>query len=202
MNNSAAVINSYITLLDQLKSLNKETQGKVISEDADVFIVNNINFFTKSFMITLCAYLESFLKDISMSIIDDANHKLSLSKIPYNLAKWSVNKKKTLIELPESEMKFEDLSINITKKDLDDFISGSPYKTENLFFKFGIKLKEDEVFRELKDKVISIVEKRNKIVHHNDNASDLSFSDIDSNIEIVKIYMRNIHLLVDAQLNR
>jgi hypothetical protein len=202
MNNNS-VLSTFTTLLDDLNSLNIETESKVISENPDIFITRNVNFFTKSFMITLCAYLESYLKELTMTIIDDANIKLSNSKIAYNLAKWSVLKKSgTLTEINENDLKFENLTIKITKRELDDFISGSPYKTEKLFKKIGIKLIDDNLYNEQKEKVISIVEKRNKIVHHNDNASDISFSDIETNIKTIKEYMINLNKLVKIELEK
>ncbi len=81
MNNVSIVFDSYEILLNQLRILNRETENKVIQESPDVFICQNINFFTKSFMITLCAYLESFLKDITMVVVDDANEKLNSTKV-------------------------------------------------------------------------------------------------------------------------
>ena len=197
---SSTVLMGYKELLEQLKALNKETESKVIDEIPDEFITKNVNFFTKSFMITLCAYLESFLKDVCMTLVDDANKKLDSSKVSYNLVKWSVLKKKELGELNDNELKFEDLSIKITKKELDGFISGSPYKTENLFKKFGIELYKDVVYIDQKEKMIAIVEKRNKIVHHNDNASDISFTDIESNIVLTTSYIENLSRLVNIEL--
>ena len=201
MSNST-VLTNYTELLNNLNVLNKETEQKVIAENPDEFVTRNINFFTKSFTITICAYLESFLKDISMTIIDDTNRKLSESKIAHNLVKWSVLKKKDLKDLNDSELLFEDLTIKITKKELDDFISGNPYKTEKLFNKIGIKLYENDKYREHKDKVQTIVNKRNKIVHHNDNASDISFNDIDSNIKIILEYIENIDSIIQVELNK
>lgn len=202
MKTNSSVLAIYLALLEELNNLNTETESKVISESPDDFITTNINFFTKSFMITLCAYLESFLKDITMTVIDSANEKLATSKIAYNLAKWSVLKKKELGELSDTELKFEDLTIKITKKELDEFISGSPYKTEKLFKKIGINLFEDITYKEQKEKVISIVEKRNKIVHHNDSASDISFSDIRANISTISSYITNINKLVKKELEK
>jgi hypothetical protein len=199
---SSIVLKNYVELLTDLNVLNKETEQRVIAKDPDEFVIRNINFFTKSFTITICAYLESFLKDVSMMIIDDTNRKLSETKIAYNLVKWSVSKKKDLKELNDNELNFEDLKIDITKKELDDFISGNPYKTEKLFKKIGIKLYENDKYKEHKDKIQTIVNKRNQIVHHNDNASDISFTDINSNIKIILEYIENIDLIIQLELNK
>lgn len=201
MSNST-VLTNYIELLTDLNVLNKETEQRVIAKNPDEFVTRNINFFTKSFTITICAYLESFLKDVSMMIIDDTNRKLSETKIAYNLVKWSVLKKKDLKELNDNELNFEDLKIDITKKELDDFISGNPYKTEKLFKKIGIKLYENNKYKEHKDKIQTIVNKRNQIVHHNDNASDISFTDINSNIKIILEYIENIDIIIQLELNK
>lgn len=202
MDSNSSVLTTYIALLEELDLLNSETESKVISDNPDIFVTKNVNFFTKSFTITLCAYLESFLKDITMTVIDNANQKLARNKVAYNLAKWSVLKKKELGELNENELLFEDLSIKITRKELDEFISGSPYKTEKLFKKIGVKLFEDSTYIEYKEKVISIVEKRNKIVHHNDNASDISFSDIKTNISTIKKYISNLNKLIEKEIQK
>lgn len=201
MNNSV-VLTNYVALYTDLDILNKETEQKVISENPDEFIVRNINFFTKSFTITICAYLESFLKDISMTIIDETNIKLSQTNIAHNLVKWSVLKKKELKELNDNELLFESLKIDIKRKELDDFISGNPYKTEKLFKKIGIKLYDNEIYKAHKDKVQTIVNKRNNIVHHNDNASDISFGDIESNIKIIVEYIKNIDCIIQIELNK
>lgn len=199
---SSIVLKNYIELLADLNVLNKETEQRVIAKDPDEFVIRNINFFTKSFTITICAYLESFLKDVSMMIIDDTNRKLSETKIAYNLVKWCVSKKKDLKELNDNELNFEDLKIDITKKELDDFISGNPHKTEKLFKKIGIKLYENDKYKEHKDKIQTIVNKRNQIVHHNDNASDISFTDINSNIKIILEYIKNMDLIIQLELNK
>ncbi len=194
--NSNSVLATYLSLLEALSLLNTETEKKVIDETPDIFITSNINFFTKSFMITLCAYLESFLKDLTMMVVDDANMKLSKSKVAYNLVKWSVMKKKELQELNENELKFEALSIKITRRELNDFISASPYKTEKLFNKLGIKLLDDKNHQQQREKIVSVVEKRNKIVHHNDNASDISFADIQANISFISAYITNLNKII------
>ncbi len=191
--------NRYIGLLDDLKELNKQVEEKAINDD--LFISNNINFFTKSFIITSCAYLESFIKDISMAFIDHCNNVLNSIKIAHNVVKWSVSRKGSLQELKENELKFEDLRINIGRDDLDDFISGNPYKTEKLFHKFGIRLADYSEFSLLKEKIMSIVNKRNKIVHHNDNASDLSFADISTNIEDLKSYVNLLNLAISHAMS-
>lgn len=197
----SSVFQTYLTMLEDLKKLNNEANKKALSDNIDSFVSSNINFFTKSFMITLCAYLESYLKDISMEIIDAMNARLYSAKLPYNLVKWSILKKKELADLNDNELKFEQLTLNITKKELDSFISGMPYRTENLFKKFGIRLFDDEIYNHQKEKIISIVVKRNEILHYNDTASDLSFTDVSNNIDYVTEYIENLDKIVIIFIN-
>ncbi len=191
-NNISSVIQKHLVLLDELKLFNNQVNVKTLLDSADSFITDNRNFFTKSFTITLCAYLESYLKDIAMEIVDEMNKRLSNTKVPHNLVKWSILKKKELSDMAGSEMKFEYLNIYITKKELDQFISGNTDKTINLFKKMGLDLTENDDFMTMIQKISTIVEKRNKIVHHNDSASDITFADVKDNIDFVKAYIKVI----------
>ncbi|WP_313091103.1 HEPN domain-containing protein [Chryseobacterium flavum] len=186
MNN---ILANHVSFLDELYSLVNDTENIAISDNDVDLVKNNVNFFTKSFTITLCAYLESFIKEISMFYIEYCNQKLNSINISHNIVKWSVNRKKDLVEINDNELKFESLKINIRKNELDEFVSGNPYRTEKFFKKLGIELNKELDYNNIKEKIITIVDKRNKIIHHNDNASDLSFSDIKKNIEIIKGYL-------------
>jgi hypothetical protein len=145
----------------------------------------------------MCAYLESYLKDALMVIIDETNNKLNQSKLPHNLVRWSLNIEK---ELKDSDSKFEDFKIPIKKKELDDFISGNPFRTKDLFKKLGINLGSDMLFNSQKERINAIVVKRNKIIHHNDNASDVSNNDLIENIKAIKEYLSNIDKLICGQI--
>lgn len=187
---------SYISRLERLKGIIETANQRIVSETPDEFFQSNANFFTKSFLVIMCAYLESYLKDALMTIIDEANNKLAQSKLPHNLIKWSLNIDK---DFKDTELKFENFKVGIKKKELDDFISGSPFRTKDLFKKFGIDLEKDDVFNLQKDRINAVVVKRNKIVHHNDDASDVSNSDLKENIQTIKDYISNIDNLICSQ---
>lgn len=184
-----AYLDSYIEQYTKLAEIIETTNKRLLSDEPDKLIVENVNFFTKSFLVMMCAYLESYIKDALMIIIDDVNSKLNSTKIPHNLIKWTLNIEK---EFKESDSKFEQLKIKLKKRDLDDYISGNPFKTKELFKKFGIPLDKSENFNSQKDIVNSIVVKRNKVVHHNDDASDISYKDLNDYIEIFKNYLENL----------
>jgi hypothetical protein len=185
----SSYLDSYMEQYTKLVEIIDETNKRLISDEPDKFIVDNVNFFTKSFLVMMCAYLESYLKDALMVIIDDVNLRLDSTKIPHNLIKWTLNIEK---EFKETEYKFEHLKIKLKKKELDEYISGNPFKTRDLFKKFGSPLDKNETFNLQKDIINTIVVKRNKVVHHNDEASDISNNDLKDYIEILRNYLINI----------
>ena len=62
----------------------------------------------------------------------------------------------------------------------------------------GIDLGSSEKFVEHKSLVGTIVNKRNNIIHHNDEASDISFSDLLVHIDVFLEYMLSIESLLSA----
>lgn len=186
----------YQTLFTDLKSLNNTVNQKVINND-DAFVLANVNFFTKAFTITMCAYLEIYLKDTVKNVIQEIDTRLNGLGVPHNLVRWGVLKDKE----EKKNQKFSTFSLCINKDDYEDSVSGNPYKTINIFLKLGIDLNSDSVFKSQVGKIGSIIEKRNKIVHHNDTASDISFTDITANIEYIEEYIRNIQSITYLFLN-
>jgi hypothetical protein len=194
--NKSPYLDNYIKTLDDLLALVKTTNQRVLQEDE--FFTQHINFYTKSFMVLMCTYLESYLKDILMWVFDNMNERLKNAKVPHNLVKWSLNPKQ---EWTEKDEKFSIFLLEIDKNGrnrtaLDDFISGMPYRTEPIFRKFGMNLWENEIYREQKNGISQMVQKRNHITHHNDDASDIAFTDVLKNIELIKNYISNIDGIV------
>lgn len=122
-----------------------------------------------------------------MLIIDEMNSRLKTNPVPHNLVKWfqirTILKIKTL-----------NLNLYVQKlKKIDDEISANVYRTITLFKKLGINLESNKEFNNYKDIINAIVRKRNQTVHHNNEASDISFSDILGNIDIMKDYICSVH---------
>ena len=185
----------YANLFEQLKVMINKTYDRIICSEPDPLFEENVNFFTKSFLISTCAYLESYLKEIAFSRIDAVNQKLLNISVPHNLIRWDILHPK---DFAEKDLKFESLKVSIRKKDLDDHISGSPHRTETLFKKIGIDLTAIHGFSSKKEVINSIVVKRNKIVHHNDDANDVSMIDliayIDSFIEYMELITHSVKI--------
>lgn len=197
MDNSSIYID-YKSQLDNLKEIVTKVNLTSITEEPDEFFVENINFFTKSFLVNLCAYLESFLKDITFSCIESINENIEESKIPYNLILWALNYKK---DIKEKDFQFGNLKIGIKKKDLDDHISGNPYRTVKLFRNIGLDIESYQEFNDRKEAINMIVNKRNKVLHYNDNASDLSLTDIIDYIGQVNDYMKLLDVKMEEHKN-
>lgn len=188
---------TYCLQLDKLKDIIETTNNRLIADTPDTFFLENANFFTKSFLVIMCSYLESYLKDSLMVIVDETNKKLLSTNIPHNLIKWSLNIEK---EFKENDSRIEPLKVKINKKELDDFISGNPFRTKDLFKKFGILLENDVTFKTQKDIINSIVVKRNKIIHYNDDASDISNNDLKDFIVAISEYIENLDSLISSHV--
>jgi hypothetical protein len=178
---------NYSQQFENLLQLVSETEAKAVSGQ-DEYFTNNLNFFCKSFLITLCSYLESYLKEAASVVISEMNARLQANPVPHNIIKWHFDKKNTNTK----EFQFKQLLIQISEAEIDESISGNVYKTTTLFGKLGIDLNTDEDFKEKKETISSIVSKRNKIVHYNDAASDLSLSDIKTVANNFKEYINCI----------
>ncbi len=183
------VIASCKESLSELDVMVTATEREVISKDHGArLITDNVNFFTKSFLITLCAHLETCIKETVYSIAADIDTRLTRAAIPMAIIEWRYNPKNKKSEQEKSNSLCK---IKLSKKEVDDLVSGSVYKTKESLLLVGVDLasnrSEWEAWKEL---IQSIVTRRNNIVHHNDDASDLSFGDI-------RAYIRSVHEYLD-----
>lgn len=175
--------------LRELEAMVQQTELAVIGGvQATLLITNNVNFFTKSFLISACAHLEMCIKEIVFEIAKDIDARLSVAAIPTSLIEWRLNQRKKADASPSIKSQ---LSINMTKKEVDDLVSGNVYRTKDALALVGIELAaQKNQWESWKDSIQSIVTRRNNIVHHNDDASDLSLGDI-------KIYIKSIMDYID-----
>ena len=186
-----------ISLLDKLVSLAQETNTKSLDDEGDVFFNENINFFSKSYMVLMCAYLESYVKEVSRFYIDAVDTYLQGVNLPTNLVKWAVLKNKYK---PLSDSSYSNLSLRIEDKEIDDNISGNPYTTFPFFIRLGIDLEGNDSLSKIKEVIETIVNKRNSIVHHNDDAGDIGLVDIQNNVTSIKTYITQIDAEITAVL--
>jgi len=186
----------YRSLLSDLGGLILETEKRVVSENPDPLFYNNVNFYVKMYLTAICTYLEAYLQDIAFSIADTFNNKIEDAKIPKNFLMWAISRS---ADLKEKDQDINYFSGKISKKDIADSISPNPFKTISTFRMLGIDLMNCEEFRNNKSQIGSIVGKRNGIIHHNDKASDLSFSDLRTHIQICQKYIHAIDTYINAK---
>lgn len=199
------VFKNFEEKLEDLEQTVIDCNNIIISDEPLSFVYENANFLTKSFLISLCGYLETYLKDALEVLIIDYNERITRENFPYNLVRWSIENKdksdsKVQSLLDKKKTRFEDLSIKLKKKDLDAFISGNPFRTKELFTMFGINLDEIDYYNQNKDSVNQIVSKRNNVLHHNDDASDLSNQDILQYIIQIKNYCKKLDEQIDIRI--
>ena len=190
----SALYEKYEALLGTLKKIIEQSQARVLCDEPDTIFSDNVNFFVKSYLINICTYLEAYLQDIAFEYSRKVTERLKQAKIPHNFLYAKLAK-----DVKEKELEYADASYNYSKKDLSDIISGNPFKTINAFRLIGIDLSSSEKFVEHKNLVGTIVNKRNNIIHHNDEASDISFSDLLVHIDVFLEYMHAIEQLVSAR---
>ncbi|WP_025590493.1 HEPN domain-containing protein [Vibrio parahaemolyticus] len=174
----------YKELFESLRVVITSSEQRVLSEPPDILFIDNVNFFVKSYLISICSYLEAYLQDIAFMHTQLISKRVSDANIPHNFIHWGLN-----TGLKDKNLKFVDISFQITKKDISEQISANPYRTLKLFQLLGVDLTRRESFEINKDLINSIVTKRNNIIHHNDTAADVSFGDLVTYIDVVVPYM-------------
>jgi hypothetical protein len=183
-------------LLRNLINLTEETNRRVtLDGDEAEFFLENTNIFVKSYMVLMCAYLESYAKSVVKFYIVSVNSYLIERKLPKNLLRWSILKDKYKHSVDGIN---DDFMLSISDDDVDKNLSANPYKTVPFFYRLGINLEDIEEYLQLKEQVETLVNKRNEIVHHNDDASDLTFIDVKDRALLLIRYMT---IIDDAVLN-
>lgn len=179
--------NKYKSLLLELKKVVSESEHRVVREVPDDLFIDNVNFFVKSYLISVCSYIEAYLQDLAFLHTLNVTNKIKSANIPHNLIHWRTNP-----NFKKQHYKYSNFILDVTKKDISESISANPYKTEKLFQNLGVNLLNQQAFLDNKELLHKIVEKRNNIVHHNDTAADVSFGDLKSYIDVSIEYMASI----------
>ncbi|MBZ5488175.1 hypothetical protein HW452_11640 [Halomonas aquamarina] len=174
----------YQSLYDNLFEIIELSEDRVLSENPDNLFSDNVNFFVKSYMINICSYLEAYLQDLAYEYAKEINRRIRIARIPHNFICWKASR-----DPKDKDLAFENADYPSSKRDISDGLSANPYKTLKAYRLLGIDLSKEDGFNKNKDLINTVVNKRNNIIHHNDNAIDVSFSDLSSNIKVFKLYM-------------
>jgi hypothetical protein len=178
---------------DDLIVVAKESNGRLIKEPPDELFSKYLNVFIKSYLVSACSILEAFIQDLAFGYVEIIRARVISSNLPHNIVLWSASK-----DGNESAMALKAFELSKGKKDISDMVSGNYHKTLKAFARIGVGLDADPAIQSFKDIISSTVAKRNKIVHHNDDASDLSLTDIVNTTETFKAYAECLFRVVCA----
>jgi hypothetical protein len=172
-----AAAEAYKKGLSDLASMVTATERAVVRESGDALLVtDNLNFFTKSFLISICAHLEMCVKEVVFTVAQRLDERLSLASVPSAIVDWRYNQKR---KGDAGNPQIQRFSIGMTRKEVDDLVSGNVFRTKEALALVGVDLATDKAKWEAwKDLIQTMVTRRNNIVHHDDDASDLSLGDI------------------------
>lgn len=179
-----------------LQEIIKESEQRVIRDNPDALFENNVNFFVKSYLINICTYLEAYLQDVTFAHSCEINGRLKNAKVPHNYIFWKI-----FGEVKEKDLRFGAANFPASKKEISDGISANPYKTIKTFKLLGIDLTSSEAFQKNKELVNYVVTKRNNIIHHNDKAADISFSDLLLYVNVFSEYMKSVSAAIQSGSN-
>lgn len=184
----------YHSQFDGLKQVVKASADRAIMEPPDDLFYENQNIFVKSYLVSACSILEAFIQDIAFEYMNGIQTRINSANLPHNFVAWVAGHEKASLE-------FKPFTGAKVRKDISDMVSPNYWKTLNALKRIGIDISKPDVI-EFKDYLISIVEKRNMIVHHNDEASDLSFTDIINAIDRFRAYTQCVFdaVLADPHL--
>ncbi|EKB1982665.1 hypothetical protein ONF77_004626 [Vibrio parahaemolyticus] len=187
------------SLIENLQKMAADTHSKSTNDDHpdNEFFQENTNFFVKSYMVLMCAYLESYLKTLSKEYIDAVEKSLVSSSYPKNLLRWSVQREKYKLS---NDGILDRFSLGITDDDIDKNLSANPHKTTPFFTRLGIHLEGIDEYNSIKEQIEMIVNKRNNIVHYNDDAGDTGIQDILDYANLIINYMSILDQEVSAQM--
>jgi RiboL-PSP-HEPN len=176
----ATLLNNFLDQFDGLKKVVTESAERSIQDPPDALFYEHQNIFIKAYLVSACSMLEAFIQDLAYAYVEVIQNRINGVNLPFNMIMWAAEHEKARLD-------FKRFTSNKAKKDISDLISPNYYKTMKAFAKVGIDLSASNIDN-FKDLITSKVEKRNKIVHDNDEALDLSFADIVDTIDKFKEY--------------
>ena len=141
--NLTEIVDRYALLSSELEQIISDAERRITADPPDPYFVANANFLTKSFLISLCCYLEVFLKEIANAHVSNAKQQIINAKVPHNLLTWSVVR-----EVKEKDLRFGTFELSLTAKEIDEELSGNPFRTAKCFRFLGVDLGKRRFIRE------------------------------------------------------
>lgn len=190
------ITNNFILGLDEIESQIKKTE-KYIIEDHEYF-KEQVNFFSKSIIISICSHFEAYSKEVIRYIINFYGARLNSIEVPSNLLFWDIEKDNYKEKNKDPK---KDHSFSITDADIDSNISANPFRVRNAFKRCGIDFNTSVKFNDNIEILNSFVEKRNQIIHYNKGAVDLSLGDLIYYLRAFKVVINEMDKIVELRIN-
>ena len=186
------------TFLGQFQKLNlvvSESSARALQDPPDALFYEHQNVFIKSYLVSACSILEAYIQDLATAYLDIIQSRINSANLPHNLVVWAADHQK-------AKLNFKKFEAKKSKKDISKTLSPNFWKTMKSFERLGVDLSSPDI-ASFKEYITNTVEKRNSIVHHNDDALDLSFSDVTRAIDEFQVYARHLYekVCADPHLN-
>ncbi len=185
-----ALLTKFLEQFDNLKEVVAESSARSILDPPDSLFYDHQNVFIKSYLVSACSMLEAFIQDLASAYVDKLQAKINSANLPFNLVVW-------IAEHEKAKPEFKAFEAKKSKKEIADLISPNYWKTMQAFKRVGIDLSASDIAK-YKDFINTTVEKRNRIVHHNDDALDVSFADVVATIDSFRHYAKCLFMAVCA----
>lgn len=190
-------LQKYLDQLESLVEVANESSRRMVCEDS-MFIVHT-NLFTKSYLVTLCSILESYLKEEILNFVEDVAGIVGGLSLTRNIVVWGMEPHNDELYEKLVGNDIETLGFNISNSDVDDKISGNVDRTIKAFRRCGIDITRCREFSSVKSMVATIVLKRNTVVHHSIQSVDFTYADIVEWISNVRQYIMGISEFVNEE---
>lgn len=190
----AEVLRRFHEQFDRLIEVVKESNSRIVSDNPDEFFSNHQNVLIKAYLVSACSVLEAFVQELVYECYQVFSERARGANLPHNAVLWEIPK----MANDEKSLRYVSFELGRSRRDVSNLVSASYHKTITAFRKIGVCIEDDAAVGLHKDVISSVVEKRNNIVHHNDEASDISLSDVVSYIGAFKEYSAAIYAVVKS----
>ena len=94
----------YHLLFSELNDIVIESESRVVMGE-DKFLVNNVNFFVKAYLVNICSYMEAFLQEVALFVSNSIYQRLEEANIPFKFLNWYL-----VSNYKEKDLKYEKAS--------------------------------------------------------------------------------------------
>lgn len=194
---TSSALQKYLDQLQGLQEVSHESARRIVDDDS--LFVCHTNLFVKSYLVTLCSILESYLKEEILAFVEDVAQVVDDLSLTRNIVVWGLDPCNNELYEKQVGNNITTLKLNIAEDDVDERISGNVDRTIKTFRRCGIDITQCSEFANVKATVATIVLKRNSVVHHSIQSIDFTYNDIVEWASKVKTYIMGISTYVNSE---